>query len=324
MTSSQTDYDSPWKEALQHFFDPFMAFFFPAAHAGIDWPRGYTFKDKELQRVVRDADLGRRWADQLAQVWLSDGTEAWVLIHIEVQGQVDAEFPRRMYTYNYRLFDRYNRRVASLAVLGDSDPAWRPGEFGYDIFGCRVSLTFPTVKLLDYAPRWEELTTDRNPFAVIVMAHLKTLATRGDASERLHWKLNLIRGLYDGGYSKTDILELFRVIDWLMTLPDDLAHSFDEAIARFEEERQMPYVTSIERHGMERCLQQGTILGALQMAREALLEILGARFGRVPPAAAAAIHANDNLARLKELLRHAATTNSPEEFEQLLANSSPA
>ncbi|MBM4458124.1 MAG: hypothetical protein FJ011_10225 [Chloroflexi bacterium] len=106
-------------------------------------------------------------------------------------------------------------RPYKLRRYGDDDPAWRPSEFGYDIFGCRVSLTCPTVKLLDYAPRWEELATDRNPFAVIVMAHLKTLATRGDASERLHWKLNLIRGLYDGGYSKTDILELFRVIDWL-------------------------------------------------------------------------------------------------------------
>jgi len=50
-----------------------------------------------------------------------------VLIHIAVQGQADAEFPRRMYTYNYRLFDRYNRRVASLAVLGDEDPLNNPG-----------------------------------------------------------------------------------------------------------------------------------------------------------------------------------------------------
>lgn len=100
MTSLQMDYDSPWKEALEHFFEPFMALFFPMAHTAIDWARGYTFKDKELQRVVRDASLGRRWADHLAQVWLRDGSEAWVLIHIEVQGQVDAEFPRRMYTYN--------------------------------------------------------------------------------------------------------------------------------------------------------------------------------------------------------------------------------
>jgi len=60
------------------------------------------------------------------------------------------------------------------------------------------------------------------------------------------------------------------------------------------------------------------------MAREALLEILGARFGVVSPAAAAAIHGSDNLARLKALLRHAATVGTPEEFERILANSAPA
>ena len=113
-----------------------------------------------------------------------------------------------------------------------------------------------------------------------------------------------------------------------MMLPEELTHSFDEAIERFEEERQMPYITSIERRGMERGMergmQQGVQLGALQMAREALLDILGARFGRVPPATATAIRGDDNLARLKELLRHAAAISSPEEFEQMLAGKTPA
>jgi hypothetical protein len=35
------DYDDPWKEALSVCFEPFMAFFFPQAHAEIDWSRGY-------------------------------------------------------------------------------------------------------------------------------------------------------------------------------------------------------------------------------------------------------------------------------------------
>jgi len=40
--------------------------------------------------------------------------------------------------------------------------------------------------------------------------------------------------------------------------------------------------------------------------------------------AAATIHASDNLARLKALLRHAATIGSPEEFEQILMSNTPA
>jgi hypothetical protein len=58
-SSLLSDYDSAWKEALESFFEEFISFFFPEAHSGIDWSLGYEFLDKELQKVVRDAELGR-------------------------------------------------------------------------------------------------------------------------------------------------------------------------------------------------------------------------------------------------------------------------
>jgi hypothetical protein len=109
MSLPSTDFDSPWKQILERFLADFLAFFFPEAHAGIDWSRGYTFLDKELQQVVRDAKLGRRLADKLVQVWLRDGSETWVLIHLEVQSQEEQDFAQRMFVYHYRLFDRYRR-----------------------------------------------------------------------------------------------------------------------------------------------------------------------------------------------------------------------
>jgi len=143
------DYDNPWKEALERYFEQFMAFFFPQAYDDIDWSRGHVFLDKELQQVTPDAALGQRRVDKLVQVWRKGGDEAWVLVHVEVQSQEETGFAERMYVYNYRLFDRYHRRVASLAVLGDERSGWRPEQFGYELWGCRVGLTFPTVKLLD-------------------------------------------------------------------------------------------------------------------------------------------------------------------------------
>jgi hypothetical protein len=67
----QTNYDSPWKEILERFFPECMAFFFPEAQAAIDWSQGYTFMDKELQQVVRDAETGSRRVDKLVKVTLS-------------------------------------------------------------------------------------------------------------------------------------------------------------------------------------------------------------------------------------------------------------
>jgi len=120
------DYDSPWKEMLDGYFPAFMAFFFPEAHANIDWTRGYESLDTELHQIVRDAALGTRLADKLMKVWRRDGVEQMVLVHTEIQGTREADFAKRMYVYNYRLFDRYDRPVVSLAVLGDASPAWRP------------------------------------------------------------------------------------------------------------------------------------------------------------------------------------------------------
>jgi hypothetical protein len=74
--------------------------------------------------VVRDAEFGRRYADKLAEVYTLDGAKAWVLVHIEIQGQPDPAFAERMYVYHYRLFDRYRRDVVSLAVLTDPRAAF--------------------------------------------------------------------------------------------------------------------------------------------------------------------------------------------------------
>ena len=91
-----SEYDSPWKEALEVYFPAFLAFFFPQVYALIDWRRGFESLDKELQQIVREAEIGPRYADKLFKVWLEDGQEAWILIHVEVQSQQDPEFAKRM------------------------------------------------------------------------------------------------------------------------------------------------------------------------------------------------------------------------------------
>jgi len=82
-----SEFDSPWKEALDRFLPLFLAFFFPEVHAAIDWSRGYESLDKELQQVARAGELGVRLADKLFRVWRRDGLEAWVLIHVPEPGR---------------------------------------------------------------------------------------------------------------------------------------------------------------------------------------------------------------------------------------------
>jgi hypothetical protein len=126
------DFDSPWKEALDVYFEAFLALFFPYIHRDIDWARGYEMLDKELQQLLPKAAQGRRTVDKLVKVWRHNGVETWVLIHIEVQTGRQRGFSRRMFVYNCRIADRYNRDVVSVAVLADDDPNWRPSSHRFD------------------------------------------------------------------------------------------------------------------------------------------------------------------------------------------------
>ncbi len=206
---------------------------------------------------MREGEVGRRYVDKLVKVWTKDGVERWVLIHVEVQTAPEAEFPQRMYVYNYRIFDRYNRAVASLAVLADDDPDWRPAEFRTELFGCETGIRFPAVKLLDLAAHESMLETSDNPFSKVVLAHLKARQTRADPADRHAWKIRLVRGLYERGFSAQDVRELFRLIDWLMELPPALSDLFAEEVDKIQQERRMPYITSVERVWHCRGLRQG-------------------------------------------------------------------
>ena len=81
------DYDSPWKAIIEQAFPEFMVFYFAQIHARIDWDSGYAFKNTELRQVVRDAELGKRFADVLVCVTLKTGEQQLIYIHIEVQGR---------------------------------------------------------------------------------------------------------------------------------------------------------------------------------------------------------------------------------------------
>src|SRR5262249_42776258 len=56
MVEPPQEADTPWKEALGRYFEPFTAFFFPAAHREIDWARG----SRVLRHRASAGGAGRR------------------------------------------------------------------------------------------------------------------------------------------------------------------------------------------------------------------------------------------------------------------------
>lgn len=266
------EFDTPWKEILRLYFRDFMAFFLAEAHDAIDWERGHEFLDKELASIAREAEIGDRRVDKLVKVYQKNGIEYWVVIHVEIQGGREADYPVRMFTYNYRTYDIKKRPVVSLAILADDDVNWRPSEYGYELWGTQVGFRFTAVKLLDYSE--SELEKSSNPFAIVTLANLQAKKTKGQTENRYQAKIKLIRSLYQRGFSRQQVIDLFHFIDWVLHLPKEADEQLREEIVNFEESQKMPYISSVERIGEERGIQKGE---ATMLTRQ-----MQRRFGAVP------------------------------------------
>jgi len=161
-----------------------------------------------------------------------------------------------LYIYHYRLFDRHRLEVVSLAVRADNVPHYRPQGYRQGRWGCALEFRFPTVKLLDWRGREDELEASDNPFTLALLAHLQAQAVReGEARKAV--KMHLVRLMYRRGYTRQRIQQWFRIIDWLLQPPPALEQTFQQELHDYEEGMKMPYITSIERSGIKKGLRRG-------------------------------------------------------------------
>ena len=266
--AARTDHDSPWKVALEKYFKEFLQLLFTDIHDKIDWSKGHSFLDKELQQITADAKVGRRYADQLIKVYAKDGSEEWVLIHVEVQGSTEKAFAERMLTYWSRIKDRHKMKVLSLAVLADTNRNYLPDTFNFHHWGLKLVFSYPVAKLIDWEANWQALETSDNIFSHVVMAQIKAKRVK-DSELLLTSKTGLIRSLFERGYSKEQVVELFNIIDWMIKLPAPLEMQFKTLVDQIQEEKKMPYINTFERLARQEGLQEGLQEGRQEGRKEA-------------------------------------------------------
>ena len=307
--------DGPWKEGLDVLLPSFFALCLPAVDEKMDWQRGYRALDGELRKILPKSKTGKRHVDRLYQAWLRNGAEAKIFIHMEVQSQQEKNFPGRMMDYRCVLRLAYGASIASFAILAEDRANWRPTEHEETLLGSSLKLTMQTVKLLDFANRIDELEASTNPFASVILAHLKTQATKHDPETRFVWKMRFIRNLYERGFSADQVRQLFRLIDWIMRLPAELDEKVDGEVEKIEKEKVMPFVTGIERRAEKRGMERGEKLGEQRGEQRGKLRgrihtAIELRFGKVTSQDDALIDRITDLAeldRIFEIAKHAAS-----------------
>jgi hypothetical protein len=138
---------------------------------------------------------------------------------------------------------------------------------------------FSVVHLSDWRSAWPVLKRlgHHNPFALVIMAPLEAVTSR-EGRRRLASKVQLVRLMYSYGYERDHVAAVFRLIDWMIRLPDGLEAQFSAELQRIEAETEMTYVTSIERVGEARGKEIGQKSGQTEMLRRLLTH----KFGPLP------------------------------------------
>jgi len=202
--------DQLWKTIIEDLFDEFVKFFIPLLYDVIDFSKGIISRDTELQKIVKKSKELNKYGDKLVQVYLKDGTEQWILIHIEIQGYKDELFSERMFRMFYRIYDRYNKKIVALAIFTDGIKNYKPNKFEYEYFKTKLNYEYFTYKILEQEEK--ELEKSENAFALVILAGLYTLKTEGKTNSKIEqryiFKKKLTELLRERGYSKEKILNL--------------------------------------------------------------------------------------------------------------------
>ncbi len=125
-----------------------------------------------------------------------------------------------------------------------------------------------------------------------------------------------MQGLYDRGLSRDEVRQLFRLIDWMLQLPEELEGNFQQEMLTFEEERKMPYVTSIERLAIKKGREEGRQEGIIAGLLEGIGRTLEARFGATGKKLMPKVQALQDVKKLRALNRAIHSGKTLEEIKQ--------
>jgi predicted transposase/invertase (TIGR01784 family) len=260
--------DTLWKSIIEDLFEDFCAYFFPSWTAQMaNFAQPVEFLDKELDAIFPEVSTQKRYADKLVKVFTKQGREQWILVHIEVQGYQDAQFAQRMFTYFYRILDRYEQQVMALAILTDNNAQYHPQQYLYQYEHTKCSYEFPSFKVLQKTER--SLQVPHNPFSVVMLAAKKALYKKNlTDAQQLIWKKSLVEALKDAHYSDDKIRRILHFIRYYVKFNEEESlQTLNKNIqTTFKHRKNMGIEEAILQAVREEAVEEGIHKGVLQTA----------------------------------------------------------
>jgi hypothetical protein len=312
MQEEKEEWDGPWKEALDS-LALVLKLLWPDVCGEIDLAKGWTSLEQELQKLTPDSSSGLLRVDKLFEL-IAKSSDDPRFAHFEAQMAKDLELPWRMFKYGRRAGEHFNQPIGRFAILGDEDPDWKPSNYREGVLGCEDMFTFRVVKLSEWRGRLAELESGGNLFGLFLCAHLETMATRGNVAGRQDAKFRILANLMRRDILQADLQRWYRLIDWIMKLPEAANRAVWLRLEALKEPKAMSHVTFAEIYGREKGLKEGL--------RDSLREALLARFPQEGAELAAEFKDEQDVERLKSLHRAAVLAQSPDDFRSRVSSPS--
>ena len=273
--------DLLWKVILEDVFDDFLCFLNPDADTILDLNRGFEFLDKELEQLYppENDEYSPKVIDKLVKVFTKTGQEEWILVHLEVQGQYRKDFPKRMFTYFSRIFDKHQKPVTAYAIFTEAEKTIRPNVFMVKFMGTSLCYTFNTFKISHQSD--DDLQASNNPFALVVLTVKTVLAGKKiiNGQERdellLELKIKLAKQLLNKRIAKEKIRALMNFLKYYVRFENpDINDKFEKELEILTERSS---TMGIEEFLLDRATKQGEKKGlekGLEQKSHAVVENL--------------------------------------------------
>ncbi len=222
--------DELWKGVIEDLAEDFLRYFFSDVIHLIDFQKGVDFLDKELIRLFPGGLSSVRHADKLMKIWLKDGGEHWVLIHVEVQGYDDPNFAFRMFQYAYRIRDRFRRKVTALAIYTGLNQRFHFSEYRESFWGADLRYRFRSFSVIRHTS--EELLRSDNVIGIVLEAVRQAiLLSRKDDLSKMRIKTRLVRLLLKYSVDRKRIKLIIDFIKYYIRFDEgNFLGKFDEEV----------------------------------------------------------------------------------------------
>jgi hypothetical protein len=225
---AKIDLDALTKDFVTNFFPDFISFSNPALYHAVDWIVEPVFLEQEMLNMMKGRYRikgKRRNTDKLVKLRLLDGTDHFVLVHIEFQHQPQTAFGKRMFTYFALTFLRYDTHAfTAIAFFTGHPPVEHEITYRTSTFGTDLTYQFNTL----IAANQDEdlLVQSKNPVALGILAMIYALKSEGNPDLRLQFKKNLFHLAAQKGISREILIKLLIFVRDFVHLPPRLENIF--------------------------------------------------------------------------------------------------